>query len=118
MPQPPARFSELVRLSQHQWHETYRDQVFAYDARLRLGKLDNVLRSLLAAEREDPALMETMRAVEEQVAWAVPDDMDDQLVVAADPAAGDRLRALMVQAAKGWLMVCPQAMGSAWSASA
>lgn len=55
---------------------------------------------ILAAEREDPALLDVMRAVEEQLAWAVPDDIDDQVVVAADPAAGDRLRALMVQAAR------------------
>lgn len=55
---------------------------------------------ILAAEREEPELLERMRALLEKVAWAVPDDVLDRFVADGDPGSADSLRALIVDAAR------------------
>lgn len=55
---------------------------------------------LLATEREEPALLETLRSLEERIAWAVPDDVDSRIELAGDAGSADALRALLVRAAK------------------
>lgn len=55
---------------------------------------------LVATEREDPELLEILGEVEEQIAWAVPEEIATQVVVTGDSAAPDELRALVVRAAK------------------
>lgn len=54
---------------------------------------------LLAAERDDPALLERMRRLETRIAWAVPDDADEA-VATGDPGECDTLRAAVVDAAR------------------
>ena len=41
-----------------------------------------------------------LRDLEERIAWAVPEDIDDQVAVAGDPRGRDTVRALVVRAAK------------------
>lgn len=60
---------------------------------------------ILAAEREDPGLTESMRALLERVARAVPDDVLDRFAADGDPGAPDRIRALIIDAARRRLRV-------------
>ena len=53
---------------------------------------------LLAAERDDPSLLDRVAALGRQVAWSVPDELDD--VVAGAPGACDSLRAALVDCAR------------------
>jgi predicted DNA-binding transcriptional regulator YafY len=55
---------------------------------------------ILAAEREEPELVERMRGLMERVAWTVPDDVLDRFAADGDPDSGDALRALIVDAAR------------------
>ena len=55
---------------------------------------------LLSAERDDPALQEALREMEERIAWAIPEGIDEQVAIAGDPRGSDAVRALVVRAAK------------------
>ncbi len=55
---------------------------------------------ILAAEREDPAAREAVRALLERVARSVPDDLLDHVAADGDPNAGDAIRALAIDAAR------------------
>lgn len=85
--------------------ESDRVRVFTTGALRRPVKLDlreaaalHLGLRLLAAEREDPALLEEMAALGERIAWAVPGDLDD--VVAGGPGECDTLRAALVDCAR------------------
>jgi proteasome accessory factor C len=55
---------------------------------------------LIAAERDDPSLHDVLAHVEQRIAWAVPDEISQQVAVAGDPRGSDAVRALVVQAAR------------------
>jgi predicted DNA-binding transcriptional regulator YafY len=55
---------------------------------------------LLATERDDPDLPGSVRWLEEQLAWAVPENLADHVHLTGDPAAVDQLRALIIDAAR------------------
>ena len=55
---------------------------------------------ILAAEREEPELVERMRGLLERVAWTAPDDVLERFAADGDPDSGDALRALIVDAAR------------------
>ncbi len=53
---------------------------------------------LLAAERDDPALLDAVADLGRRIAWAVPADLDS--LIAGGPGACDTLRAALVDAAR------------------
>lgn len=55
---------------------------------------------LLATEREDSTLPKVLGELERQIAWAVPEDIEKQVVVTGDAGSSDEVRALVVRAAK------------------
>lgn len=55
---------------------------------------------ILAAEREDEAMVPRMGRLLERVAWTIPDDVRDRVIADGDPGATDAVRALLVDAAR------------------
>jgi proteasome accessory factor C len=54
---------------------------------------------LIAAERSDPSIQDTLADVEKRIAWEVPEDIDDHIAVVGDTRGSDAIRALIVRAA-------------------
>jgi proteasome accessory factor C len=75
---------------------------FRRPVRLTLGEAAALHLGLrvVAAERNRPELLSPLRAVEEQLGWAVPGDVAAHVLLTGDPAASDRLRALIIRAAR------------------
>lgn len=54
---------------------------------------------LIAAERNDPSIQDTLADVEKRIAWEVPEDIDDHVAVVGDARGRDTIRTLIVRAA-------------------
>lgn len=55
---------------------------------------------LLLAERNDAALRDVLLELEARIAWQLPTDLDERIVMMGDAQGHDAIRALVIQAAK------------------